>query len=331
MRGLIDGALSRLGLQLIRTSEISEWQEAKAAQESLRVSLEAARQEAKAAQESMKVSLEAARQEAKAAGAAEAEVQSLRATLDQANKELGELREFAADPGKVTRQILDDIAENRLFVGGALYSAFSNIRLASQMRAATTSAEWLHKNADRTPTYARRNQMLEASFPSIPAEGDLAEFGVFTGAITRFVRPRFADRRYHAFDSWRGVPEAMGLAVNKFGFDLGGVVPKLPPDTTIHAGWFHETIPKWREQFDAPIAFAYIDCDLYESVCTVLEGLTDRILPGTILAFDDWYNFPNWEEHSLKASREWMERHGIRMEPVGVTTVEHAVAFRIVG
>ena len=300
MKGLIDSALPHLGLRFVRAREVSEW---RTAQESLRASL----------------------------GAAEVELQSLRAALVRANIELDTLRQSSGGPGSVARQIVEDVAHNRLNLAPALRSVFKNIRVAAQLRAATSSAEWLHRNADRAPTYDRRNEMLEALFPFVPAEGDLAEFGVHTGAITVFVRPRFADRRYHAFDSWRGVPEAMSLRRKKFFFDLNGVVPKLPPDAIIHSGWFHETIPKWREQFDAPIAFAYIDCDLYESVCTVLEGLTDRIRAGTILVFDSWYNFPNWEEHSPKASEEWMQRHGIRMEPIGVTTMDHSVAFRIVG
>jgi hypothetical protein len=288
----------RFGLQSMTDSEISEWQRST---EALQLSM----------------------------SAMASELQLLRTTLDNVNAELRGLRQASPEFGSVVRQILQDVAENRLYVGAALLSAFTDVRLAGQVRAAISSAEWLHENADRAPTYSRRVEMLEALFPFIPADGDLAEFGVFTGAVTRFVRPRFMDRRYHAFDSWRGVPEAMGLSVAKYSFDLNGVIPELPPETTIHAGWFDETIPKWREQFEAPIAFAYIDCDLYESVKTVLEGLTDRIRPGTILAFDDWYNFPNWEAHSLKASREWAQRHGIKMEPMGFTTLEHAGSFRI--
>jgi hypothetical protein len=259
------------------------------------------------------------------------ELQSLRAALDKVSMELQAQRQLSAEPGSIIRQILQDIAENRLYVGAALHSAFKDVRLAAQIRAAISSAEWLHKNADHAPTYSRRVEMLEALFPLIPAEGDLAEFGVFTGAVTRFVRPRFMDRRYHAFDSWRGVPEEMSLSVAKFSFDLNGVVPELPPETTIHAGWFDETIPKWREQFETPLAFAYIDCDLYESVKTVLEGITDRIRPGTILAYDDWYNFTNWEAHSPRATQEWAQRHAIEMEPIGFTTLEHAGSFRIAG
>jgi Methyltransferase domain len=233
------------------------------------------------------------------------------------------------DPVAETRQVLDAIADNSLPVGTAVLAALKDIRIAAQLGAAASSAEWLYANADRAPTYARRPELLEALIPLIPAQGDFAEFGVFKGAVTWFVRPRFPDRAYHAFDSWKGVPEAMSLAVSKFSFDLGGTVPDLPADTTIHAGWFEDTIPAWRARCPATVAFAYIDCDLYESVRTVLEGIADRVRPSSILVFDDWYNFPNWQAHSLRAANEWSGRHGISLEPLGFTVLEHSAAFRV--
>src|ERR1700739_2466548 len=104
------------------------------------------------------------------------ELQLLRTTLDNVNAELRGLRQASPEFGSVVRQILQDVAENRLYVGAALLSAFTDVRLAGQVRAAISSAEWLHENADRAPTYSRRVEMLEALFPFIPADGDLAEF-----------------------------------------------------------------------------------------------------------------------------------------------------------
>jgi len=233
------------------------------------------------------------------------------------------------DPVAAARQILDAIEGNRLSFGRILDTALKDLRIAAQMQAASTSVDWLYAHADRVPAYRNRPELLEAVLPLIPANGDLAEFGVFKGAVTWFVRPRFPDRTYHAFDSWQGVPESMGLAVDKFGFSLDGRVPDLPPATTIHTGWFEDTLPKWRAQCDASIAFAYIDCDLYESVRTVLEAIADRLRPGSIVIFDDWFNFPNWQAHSFRAAHEWTERHGLTLEPIGLTFLEHSVAFRL--
>ena len=39
------------------------------------------------------------------------------------------------------------------------------------------------------------------------------------------------------------------------------------------------------------IAYARVDCDLYEPTVEVLQYLTDRLVDGAILFFDDWTYF----------------------------------------
>jgi hypothetical protein len=53
--------------------------------------------------------------------------------------------------------------------------------------------------------------------------------------------------------------------------------------------------------------------------------------PGAIVAFDDWYNFPNWQAHSRRALEELVARNGTKFTPIGLTYREHAVAFRYDG
>ena len=37
---------------------------------------------------------------------------------------------------------------------------------------------------------------------------------------------------------------------------------------------------------------------------------TDR--PGTVILFDEYFNFPNWERHEFKAFQEFVEKYGIK-------------------
>ncbi len=204
-----------------------------------------------------------------------------------------------------------------------------DLAIAAQFDAAMASVHWLYANAPNAPTYATRAELLSAILPLVvDVPGDLAEFGVYTGSITQYVRPRFPQRRYFAFDSFRGVPDHMVLALAQHAYDRGGVIPDLPPDTIVHAGWFDETVPCWRASFDGTLAFVYVDCDLYASVRTVLDGITDRLAVGAVLAFDDWYNFPNWQAHSARAVAETT---GLWLQPLGFCTKEHSGAFRVCG
>jgi hypothetical protein len=253
-------------------------------------------------------------------------------TLNQMTNQLNVAMAALAERQPVidaVREASEAVMARRLDLGGAAATLMKDIRLAAQITAAQSAAQWIYRHAERVPQYATRVEMLEAICSGTLISGDLAEFGVFTGAVTRFLRPRFPDRAYHAFDSFRGVPEQMALSVAKNAFDQGGVVPDLPEGVTIHAGWFEDTVPIYRQHYSGVLALVYIDCDLYESVCTVLDGVADQLRPGSIVAFDDWYNFPNWEAHSYRALNEFVARTGLSFEPIGVTTTEHSVAFRV--
>lgn len=62
------------------------------------------------------------------------------------------------------------------------------------------------------------------------------------------------------------------------------------------------------------INFIHIDCDLYSSTKTVFENLGKYIKSGTIIAFDEYFNYPGWKEHEYKAFQEWRNEHHIEYE-----------------
>jgi len=60
------------------------------------------------------------------------------------------------------------------------------------------------------------------------------------------------------------------------------------------------------------------------------EGLHDRIVPGTVLLFDEYFNYPSWQEHEFKAFQEFVAMHGIQYEYVGYVEAYEQAAVRIV-
>ena len=227
--------------------------------------------------------------------------------------------------------LLAEISNTRLDLSAAVIATLKDIRIPAQIAAGQSSASWIARWADGVKVDTWRRDMLDRLCTDDLPAGDIAEFGVFTGAVTHFLRPRFPERAYHAFDSFLGVPGAMGLTIHAGDFSLSGAIPPLPADVVVHAGWFDETLPKFCDAYRGQLAFVYIDCDLYSSVKTVLDHILDKLAVGAIVAFDDWYNFPNWEAHSYRAFLELVARTGARFTPVGLTAREHAVAFRYDG
>ena len=118
-----------------------------------------------------------------------------------------------ASPADAAASLLHEIYNGRLDVSSALIAALKDIRVTAQIAAGQSSADWIARHADKVNAYSTRHDMLDALCNGDVPDGDLAEFGVFTGAVTRFLRPRFPTREYHAFDSFRGVPKSMGLAI----------------------------------------------------------------------------------------------------------------------
>jgi len=150
-----------------------------------------------------------------------------------------------------------------------------------------------------------RNHFLHIQelMENVPA-GDLAEFGVFEGGTT--VQLASFGRKVWAFDTFSGIPEEdfrkyidWQNPPGKFSADPRKELSRLGNIECI-AGRFAESLPR----FDPAVrfAFAYVDCDLYESYRQVLAFLDKRMLPGGIFLCDDQSC-----EGALKAMKEFLE------------------------
>jgi len=76
-------------------------------------------------------------------------------------------------------------------------------------------------------------------------------------------------------------------------------------------------LPPFVESHRGPAAFVHIDCDLYSSTATVFEHLGPRIVPGSVLVFDEYFNYPNWKAHEHKAFEEFKARSGLTFRYIG--------------
>jgi hypothetical protein len=181
-------------------------------------------------------------------------------------------------------------------------------------------------------------------------EGDYLEFGVFRGNsfVEAFrslrqvyqdrwtdqdnlhsqeyrekVRCAWEDMRFFAFDSFRGLPETVGLdskspefAEGKFAASEKEFINNLRSQSVdmskvvIVSGWYEATCRvETREKYGMKAAsIIHVDCDLYESAKVVLQFIEPLLVDGTVLIFDDWYCFrgnPGLGEQA--AFREWAE------------------------
>jgi hypothetical protein len=57
--------------------------------------------------------------------------------------------------------------------------------------------------------------------------------------------------------------------------------------------------------------------------------LGSRLQPGAIVLFDEYYNFPRWQQHEFKAFQEFVEKSGVEYEYIGYSVTGQQVAARI--
>ena len=132
----------------------------------------------------------------------------------------------------------------------------------------------------------------------------------------------------HGFDSFEGLPEDWsGNKSPKGAFTLKGELPPVPTNVTLHKGWFEDTVPGFLRDHPEAIAFAHIDCDLYSSSKFVLDAIAPRLRAGTVIVFDDYFNYPGWRDHEFKALAELVAATGLEYTYLGYA--RHQVATLI--
>jgi len=62
------------------------------------------------------------------------------------------------------------------------------------------------------------------------------------------------------------------------------------------------------------------DCDIYDGARDVLFLLGNRLVSGSIIVFDELFNYPGYEKHEIKALFEFLAILGIRLIPLGSST-----------
>jgi len=168
------------------------------------------------------------------------------------------------------------------------------------------------------------NKLLNMVAELLPARGVLCEFGVNDGYSLRIIAGKFPTRSVHGFDSFVGLPERWALGYDKGFFDQHGILPTVPSNVQLHAGWFNTTVGAAMrslatETRDLTVGFAHIDCDLYSSTRDVLQQLKSWLRPGTLLLFDEYFGYNEWRDHEHKAWTEFASQENLKFRFVAHT------------
>lgn len=206
----------------------------------------------------------------------------------------------------------------------------ADLKSALRLKATEESAEYILENLIDTPCFEDRYEMLQHIFceETPDLSGLILEFGVFKGDSTDFLAIYNPMHAVYGFDSFEGIPERWTCdPAGKY--SLSGQLPKVKSNVYLIKGWFEDTLPRFLEEHKEHCSFIHVDCDLYSSTKTVLDELQDRIVPGTVIVFDEYFNYPGWQQHEFRAFREFAEAHGIKYEYIGYCSKGQHVGVRI--
>lgn len=198
-----------------------------------------------------------------------------------------------------------------------------------QRRALAQTADFIAREMPAAVAFDTPRDLLEYALGLVPADGLVAEFGVNEGGTVNFIARHFADRPVHGFDSFEGLPEDWaGAHIPRGYFSRRGQAPRVRPNVVLHPGWFADTLPGFVSAHAGPVAFLHVDCDLYSSTATIFQHLEDRLRPGTVLLFDEYFNYPNWQSHEHRAFLEFVARGQRRFDYVAYSFAQVAVVIR---
>lgn len=171
--------------------------------------------------------------------------------------------------------------------------------------------------------------------PQVTVNGMWMEFGIYTGTSIKIISD-YANKKntkVYGFDSFEGLHEFWDQNNPKGSYSLNGQIPNgivddgynnssesdyyfykqptgkiipWPENVILIKGFFEDTLNQFLIQHKDNIAYLHIDCDLYSSTKTILSQLADKIVPGTIIDFDEICDYPDYRNHEIKAFAEYL-------------------------
>lgn len=221
-------------------------------------------------------------------------------------------------------------------VGGVVEAKLADAFLTGYHEASRSSADYALRHMKSARMFRSlhlsergdnpaRYDLLAFALSRVTVAGLYLEFGVYDGDTINRIAGQVAGPVY-GFDSFEGLPEDWFYNAVKGTFDLGGRRPRVGPNVELIGGWFRDTVPGFLAAHPGPVAFCHVDCDLYSSSKDVLDNLRGRIVPGTVVVFDEYFNYPGWEDGEFRAWAEFVREHRVVYKYLGYTTAWNSVA-----
>ena len=231
---------------------------------------------------------------------------------------------------KDSKDILSSL-ENRILKHlFSMRSDFLHPYVGLKIRAYQKSLDFIENNMANAIVCNNRSEVFNYALKYIKDQGLVLEFGVKSGNTIKELanKPKLQKRIIYGFDSFTGIPEDwQGTKTLKGQLSNLGKLPKVPKNVKLITGLFKDSLPEFSKTHSEDIALIHIDCDLYSSTKDIFDNLAGKMVDGTVIIFDEFFNYPNWQNHEYKAFQEFLDSSGFRARYVCYAHTQVAVAL----
>jgi len=208
------------------------------------------------------------------------------------------------------------------------WRARRDIAYALDIDAIADSAAFVREHMPKAQRFWHPHETLRFALGEVKGTGLALEFGVASGTTLKLIAEALSEElRVVGFDTFDGLPE-----VWRTDFPAGEFAQETIPDVPgaeLVAGLFEDTLPGFLAGCDDAVGFLHLDADLYSSTKTVLDLIGDRLRPGAVVVFDEFFNFPGWQEHEYLAWSEFVGSSGRSFEYLAYTGSNEQVVVRL--
>jgi predicted O-methyltransferase YrrM len=175
----------------------------------------------------------------------------------------------------------------------------------SAIEASFDSARYFNDTMYKALNFSNDLNLLFHAIKIRKIDGLILEFGVASGRTINHISSQVSQKVY-GFDVFSGLPEdwRTGFVKGMFG---RAELPKVNENVELIVGMFENTLNDFLKINQKPISLLHIDCDLYGGTKTIFDNLGDFIEPGTVIVFDEYFNYPGWRHHEFKAFQEFVQ------------------------
>jgi len=162
----------------------------------------------------------------------------------------------------------------------------------------------------------------EISIHHTPLHRHIIGFDSFTG-LAENSHPRWGIGAFRINHSWHPIIGKGEIVTPQVVFDLFAACDLSPPILQI-GDFANITLPHDCKK----AAVVHLDCDLYKSTLAALDLIAPILQNGTILLFDDWFNFrDDSNEGEQRALQEFLSKHATAHVSPYYTYATFAKAF----